>query len=483
MEGLEEKTSPSNSPEEISSEFRSPKPDPELPSDSDPVAEISISTLPEELRSLAVKEEVKEEEEEKEEEEKDSGSGGNGGNLEVKEGEKEKDRESEQNGEDSENDAEKRDYKDENENENAGDESVAPKEREVEGARRGVPKFPVRPGAEDCSYYLRTGMCKFGLNCRFNHPPRKRSQAVKERMKEKEEFPQRPGQQDCKYYLRTGGCKYGKGCKYNHTRGKPALAAVLEFNFLGLPIRPGEKECPYYMRTGSCKYGSNCRFNHPDPTTGGGCDSPSSGSVSLQGASQSTIATWHSAGTLNETAPFMPVMFSPTPAPNPEWNGYQASIYSPEGNMHQTPAYVMTSSTVEKSVYTDQQMGGEEFPERPGKPECSYYLKTGDCKYKSACKYHHPKNRSQKSPPPCTFSDKGLPLRPDQNICTYYERYGLCKFGPACKFNHPINHSPSIPSAMSGPAQLPSFGNSASTDGHRMAGNGNRSEGLIQQPV
>lgn len=30
--------------------------------------------------------------------------------------------------------------------------------------------YPVRPGAEDCAFYMRTGSCKFGSTCKFNHP-------------------------------------------------------------------------------------------------------------------------------------------------------------------------------------------------------------------------------------------------------------------------------------------------------------------------
>ncbi|MBA0831282.1 hypothetical protein Goarm_015759 [Gossypium armourianum] len=117
------------------------------------------------------------------------------------------------------------------------------------------------------------------------------------------------------------------------------------------------------------------------------------------------------------TATFMPIMFSPTPGvppPNPEWNGYQATIYPPpERILHPTPAYVMSSPSTETTVYTQNQpqMVVDEFPVRPGQPECSYFLKTGDCKFKSNCKYHHPKNRFAK-PAPCALSDKGLPLRP-----------------------------------------------------------------------
>lgn len=30
--------------------------------------------------------------------------------------------------------------------------------------------YPDRPGEPDCIYYLRTGACGYGDNCRFNHP-------------------------------------------------------------------------------------------------------------------------------------------------------------------------------------------------------------------------------------------------------------------------------------------------------------------------
>lgn len=71
------------------------------------------------------------------------------------------------------------------------------------------------------------------------------------------------------------------------------------------------------------------------------------------------------------------------------------------------------NSSAETSIFTPYkyQKPAEEFPERPDQPECSYYLKTGDCKFKFTCKYHHPKNRLPKQPP-YALNDKGLPLRP-----------------------------------------------------------------------
>lgn len=31
--------------------------------------------------------------------------------------------------------------------------------------------YPERPEEPDCAYYIRTGLCRFGMTCRFNHPP------------------------------------------------------------------------------------------------------------------------------------------------------------------------------------------------------------------------------------------------------------------------------------------------------------------------
>ncbi|PON45650.1 Zinc finger, CCCH-type [Parasponia andersonii] len=353
-------------------------------------------------------------------------------------------------------------------------------------------QYPVRPEAEDCSFYLKTGTCKFGSNCKFNHPVRRKpNQGAKEKVKEREESLEKPGQTECKYYLRSGGCKFGKACKYNHTRGKTSVAALapaLELNFVGLPIRVGEKECPYYMRTGSCKYGANCRFNHPDPTDAAGGDTSAgygnSGPASLQGASQSTIPSWSSPRSLNETAPFVPLMLSPTqgvPSQNPEWNGYQAPVFLPERNLlPPPPAFVMNNPVTETNIYSHHppQKQVEEYPERPGQPECNYFLKTGDCKFKSNCKYHHPK-RTATGAPPTVLSDKGLPLRPDQNVCSHYSRYGICKFGPACKYDHPAQPT----SSLSGVENQPRYGNSVATAEGAGLTRRSRSETTILQLV
>ncbi|KAH9776603.1 zinc finger CCCH domain-containing protein 43 [Citrus sinensis] len=307
--------------------------------------------------------------------------------------------------------------------------------------------YPVRPDAQDCTFYMKTVSSFFFL-------PFVGFKSSKEKVKEREELIERPGQ--------------------SQSQGQSESQSQIECK--------GEKECPYYMRNGSCKYGANCRFNHPDPTAVGGSDSPSGygngGSVSSQAPSQASIGSWSSPRALNEPAPFVPMMYSPTPgvpSQNSEWNGYQSPLYPQERSVQSAPTYVINNNPLVDNVqiiHQPQMLVGE-FPERPGQPECSYFLRTGDCKYKSNCKYHHPKNRIPKSPP-CTLSDKGLPLRPGQNVCSYYSRYGICKFGPACKYDHPIHPDASAEYGLDPP---PSFGDSTTRQETGMAGTGNGNGG------
>ncbi|XP_070675563.1 zinc finger CCCH domain-containing protein 32-like [Malus domestica] len=74
-----------------------------------------------------------------------------------------------------------------------------------------------------------------------------------------------------------------------------------------------------------------------------------------------------------------------------------------------------------------------DYPERVGEPICQYYLKTGTCKFGASCKFHHPKH--------------GYPLRPGENECSYYLKTGQYKFGITCKFHHPQPAGTTIPAS------------------------------------
>lgn len=39
-------------------------------------------------------------------------------------------------------------------------------------------------------------------------------------------------------------------------------------------------------------------------------------------------------------------------------------------------------------------LGSDSYPERPGAPDCAYYMRTGVCGYGNRCRYNHPRDRA-----------------------------------------------------------------------------------------
>lgn len=334
-------------------------------------------------------------------------------------------------------------------------EGLKEEEREKEEEEGGESKqYPDRPGEPDCGYYLRTGLCGYGTNCRFNHPPLPAKTA-----QNRSELPQREGQPDCGYYLKTGTCKYGSTCKYHHPLDRRGVEQV-PLNSLGLPMRQEEKPCPYYMRTYTCKFGPTCKFNHPQPASFETALPPSGPSAVGTMASMlpstaipyvGALPTWsltRSSYLPSSRVPspqaYMPVVFPPLQGPigAQTWNGYMGNMnpisasglmgtnimYNPAKNQGE----LVTNGQVDLLAMTVSQL-----PERPDHPECRYFMNTGSCKYGSNCKFHHPKERLAQLATN-NLGPHGLPLRPGEEACAYFSAYGLCKYGPACKFNHPF---------------------------------------------
>ncbi|KAI3497261.1 hypothetical protein L1887_39750 [Cichorium endivia] len=306
----------------------------------------------------------------------------------------------------------------------------------------GSMAYPDRPGEPDCIFYLRTGMCGYGNSCRFNHPTH-----IGQANQHGGELPERVGEPDCVYFLKTGTCKYGSTCKYNHPRDRRGAGPVV-LNMVGLPMRQEEKACPHYIRTGSCKFGVACKFHHPQPSSIDG------NTTQLQYSSPQTLMNGVSGWSLPETYVSGPLLQTPQTylpivlphsqgiGPTQGWSTYMGSlspvtsgsIYGGSGTIEQ--AYSLPSS-------------GSNLPERPGEPECRYFMNTGNCKYGSDCKYHHPKEKIAQMAA-SSLGPLGLPLRPGQAVCSYYSLYGICKFGPTCKYDHPLmgysyNYSTNLP--------------------------------------
>ncbi|CAK9168413.1 unnamed protein product [Ilex paraguariensis] len=311
--------------------------------------------------------------------------------------------------------------------------------------------YPVREGEPDCSYYIRTGLCRFGAACRFNHPPNRKLAIATARMKG--EYPERIGQPECQYYLKTGTCKFGATCKFHHPRDKAGIAGRVSLNVLGYPLRVNEVECAYYLRTGQCKFGSTCKFHHPQPsnmmvTVRGSpvyppVHSPTTpGQQSYQGA----ITNWSVSRASFIPSPRWQGPSSYTPVVLPQgvvsisgWNAYNGqlgSVSSSEsqhqaaGNSHVygTSRQNEAENGGSQGVYSSYRSGSvplgyyalqreNVFPERPGEPECQFYMKTGDCKFGAVCRFHHPRERLIPAPD-CVLSPLGLPLRPVSCIFT-----------------------------------------------------------------
>uniref|UniRef100_A0A7C8Z3T4 C3H1-type domain-containing protein n=1 Tax=Opuntia streptacantha TaxID=393608 RepID=A0A7C8Z3T4_OPUST len=344
--------------------------------------------------------------------------------------------------------------------------------------------YPEREGEPDCSFYLRTGLCRFGSTCRFNHPPNRKLALATVRMKG--EFPERVGQPECQYYLKTGTCKFGATCKFHHPKDKAGNAGRVPLNILGYPLQPNEPECAYYLRTGQCKFGSTCKFHHPQPSSSlrGSSMYPSvqSPTTPAQQSYPGGVTNWPLSRTSLIPSPRWQGPSSYTSFILPQgmvsvagWSAYmgQMGSVSSEAQLHtsaSSPVYGASrqgnsANSASQGIYSTLPSGSipmgyyavqrdNVFPEKPGQPVCQYYLKTGDCKFGAVCRFHHPRERLIPAPD-CLLSPLGLPLRPGEPLCIFYSRYGICKFGPNCKFDHPMgifayNLSPTPSDAPSG---------------------------------
>ncbi|KAH9605330.1 hypothetical protein KSS87_015956 [Heliosperma pusillum] len=336
--------------------------------------------------------------------------------------------------------------------------------------------YPVRPGEPDCIYYLRKGFCGYGDRCRFNHPlHRFTSQAVGGVVRlGGVDYPERSGQPICQYYMRTGSCKFGSSCKYDHPRQGASSDSSFGVNIYGYPMRPGEKECAYYMKTGQCKFGMTCKYHHPQPdnvpvagpTPGLIPQSPSPAAqpYGMVAGSWSAVRPSMMPGSYIQ-GPYGPMLLSPGVAPFSGWAPYPApnpmttpttppsvgagQLYGLTQLSPSAPAYTGGYQALLSTVGPSSGFLKEHsYPQRPGQPECQYYLKTGECKFGSSCKYHHPAEWVAPETS-SALSPMGLPLRPGTPTCSYYAAHGVCKYGPACKFDHPMGTLSYCPSASS----------------------------------
>ncbi|KAJ3708165.1 hypothetical protein LUZ61_011870 [Rhynchospora tenuis] len=298
--------------------------------------------------------------------------------------------------------------------------------------------LPLRPGKNDCPMYMEYGACELSTSCQYNHPNPDPVMAQQDSHKEFYEGDSIPSSEEPADHISSPTCGLpscmepmffptskpsfarikqmllpperpdnDSGNKELQVASLEGLKDISKLNttsssssgtgceLLEYPERPSEPLCPTYMKYGSCKLKSECWYDHPRD-------------------------------------------YNPKDPAKPPVQSYG---YNRESSPNDNKNNMVHSSIIseEESVY----------PERPGEPECSYYMKHGDCKFGPSCKFHHPKHLQKKAPPYSSFmqasratsghstEEMEYPERPGEPECSYYMKYGNCKFGSNCIFHHP----------------------------------------------
>ncbi|KAL6841496.1 hypothetical protein ACP4OV_028639 [Aristida adscensionis] len=242
------------------------------------------------------------------------------------------------------------------------------------------------------------------------------------------DYPKILGRQECPFLLRFGNCKFTSKCHYYHPKGDfsdPKDQSLVDEHTV-YPDRPGEPECPFYMKTGRCKFMAECKFHHPKDFTS-----------SMQSPSipkRSVAANEH------------------RPAPRTTLHDHMnLQQQYPERPSQPDCRYYMQFG---KCKFLSACVFHHPKDRRPGMPECPFYMKTGTCQFGSSCEFHHPKRSGTVATiddgadheyDNSTKSENGLqeveqamyPERPGEPDCPYYMKHGYCKFQTNCKYHHP----------------------------------------------
>nr|GEV44980.1 zinc finger CCCH domain-containing protein 43 isoform X1 [Tanacetum cinerariifolium] len=232
-------------------------------------------------------------------------------------------------------------------------------------------KHPIQPHAEDCSFFIKTGTCKFGPKCKFNHP-------VSTKYMDDCEFingngvgsPSKiPSEVKCKFYS-AGVCKYGQFCRFSHPKSE-AEKYPLELNVLGLPKR---------LESSVVKGESIC--NHRE---------------GLELTDAGYVLHYSEATQLNLSVPMITADSFMYMDQNCVLDGYQApacmemwsSSSPPAANVEIVEDY--TEDTPKRQTCILNDVG---LPIRPGKNACWNLKNLGLCKLGRTCAFDHPKKHS-----------------------------------------------------------------------------------------
>eukprot|EP00850_Spirogloea_muscicola_P024774 SM001482S01139 [mRNA] locus=s1482:285:2050:+ [translate_table: standard] len=223
--------------------------------------------------------------------------------------------------------------------------------------------LPERPGQPVCTYYMRTGTCSYRAPCRYHHPPQRRP--VRSALPAYQPIaaltqPMRPGTPAAPGPRAQSSVPPAQ----RRLRGAgwltffPARALRLECCLRRASLQARAKPTPpntrkdrasqtYYMKTGQCKYGPSCRFNHPQEH-----------------------------GLRAAQAPLNPSGLPLRPRAPVSSDNDEHWVSVPPGRQLPLP----------RSSLSVKLIGAPAWDEK----DCSFYLRTGQCKYGVTCKFNHP---------------------------------------------------------------------------------------------
>ncbi|CAL4943812.1 unnamed protein product [Urochloa decumbens] len=246
--------------------------------------------------------------------------------------------------------------------------------------------YPDRPGKPECPFYMKTGSCKFGADCKFHHPkdltpsmqspesPKKSVAANEHHQAARIPSMQGPASPERSVVANEhhpaarilsmqgpASPKRSVAANEHHPTARITLQDHM-YQQQKCPERPGQPDCRYYMQFGKCKFQSACIFNHPKDILSSGWQPAECSFYKKTGTCQFGSACEFS-------------------HPKDRCSSTGEAIDDCTDYEH---------GSVTKSDNVLQQQEKTMYPERPGAPECSHYMKHGYCKFQNACKFHHP---------------------------------------------------------------------------------------------
>merc|ERR1712032_961676 len=262
--------------------------------------------------------------------------------------------------------------------------------------------------------------------------------------------PVRPGVQACSYYMKTGRCKYGATCKFNHPPNgghtllqppSPPRSPFVSPTRFAERYEP-ESYDPFASTSPGLRPTAQPAYPPYEPIAGGYRSpikpaSPPSFMYSAQPYSPPASTSPYSYSPM--AGP--PGPFAPPPPAMDHSRGYAGSVGGWAGARNaftpNCPTFVSNGSCPEGNKCRFKHPKLSSYPRRPGQPPCRHYLMHQRCDFGNTCKFDHPPPGGNGKPLISTL-DAGLyPNRPGQPDCRFYMKHGTCQFGLTCKFNHP----------------------------------------------